>query len=204
VRTRRRLAVALAAIGLGLVALFVWEKSSPSVSPPSVLNNPGPNASPPAPAPNLPAAAPATRIDPAQVRVATSLPDGISLLPESAELVADLNHPRDAPDHDLEIVENLITTYRGIFGSNPPGGLNTEIVAAMLGANPRKLAIIPRDLAALSPSGELLDRWGTPFLFHPVSDEIMEVMSAGPDQILWTPDDVGKITPANEQSPQEL
>jgi hypothetical protein len=120
------------------------------------------------------------------------------LLPESRELVAALNQPEETPEHGLEVVENLLATYRSIFGSNPPGGLNREIIAAMLGENSLKLAILARDMTSLSPSGELLDRWGSPFLFHPVSNDVMEVMSAGPDQALWTPDDVGKITPADD------
>lgn len=125
-------------------------------------------------------------------------------MPESREIVAELNQPTQTADHDIEIVENLLATYRTIFGSNPPGGLNREIIAALRGANPRKLAILPPDFSALSPSGELLDRWGTPFLFHPVSDAILEVMSAGPDQALWTPDDVGKITPTNASSSDQF
>ena len=38
--------------------------------------------------------------------------------------------------------------------------------------------------------GELVDRWGTPYFFHSVSAEKMEIVSAGPDKELWTDDDV--------------
>jgi hypothetical protein len=138
--------------------------------------------------------------DPARFRAAESLPDGIRLLPESRDLTASLHQPQESPEHDLEVVENLLALYRQIFGRNPPGGDNREIVAAMLGANPGKLAIIPPETASLSPEGDLLDRWGTPFYFHPVSEQVMEVMSAGPDKALWTPDDVGKIEPAGAVS----
>jgi len=200
--TARNLAVALGAVAIGLIALLVWQPSPQPAASPPISTEARERGVPKLDA--QPLGTNAIGIDPSRVRVAQSLPDGISILPESYELIAELNQPNEAPEHDVEIVENLITTYRGIFGTNPPGGLNSEIVAAMLGANPRKLAIIPPDLASLNSAGELVDRWGTPFLFHPVSGEIMEVLSAGPDLILWTSDDVGKITPANEQSPQEL
>lgn len=139
--------------------------------------------------------------DPARARVAEPLPGGMSLLPEAPGLVALLNDPRETPEHDLEVVENLLSVYRQIFGDNPSGGLNREIVAALLGRNARRLAIIPPGTAALNSEGELLDRWGTPFHFHPVSAEVMEVMSAGPDKALWTDDDVGRIKPAGAMIP---
>jgi hypothetical protein len=140
-------------------------------------------------------------IDTSRVRAAEALPGGVNFLPESRELVALLNDPREAPEQDLEVIENMLGMYRRIFGANPPGGLNREIIAAMLGDNPRRLAILPPDLTALSPEGDLLDRWGTPFLFHPVSGQLMEVMSAGPDKALWTADDVGRIEPAGAMPP---
>lgn len=196
---RKLLAFAALALVAGLVCLF-WQ--GPATFSPAAYENPAPKAAPLATPPTLPV--PRLQVtdvrDPSQVRVAESVSGGIHLLPESREIVAELNQPTQPPDHDIEIVENLLATYRTIFGSIPPGGLNREIIAALRGANPRKLAILPPDFSALSPSGELLDRWGTPFLFHPVSDAILEVMSAGPDQALWTPDDVGKITPAGPSS----
>ena len=38
--------------------------------------------------------------------------------------------------------------------------------------------------------GELIDRWGTPFFFHQLSREFMQVRSAGPDRRHFTADDV--------------
>ena len=138
--------------------------------------------------------------DPTQARVAERLPGGIRLLPEAKELTKELNQPDQPPEHDLEVMENLLATYRGIFGQNPPGGLNSEITAALIGANAKQLAVMPPDQAFLNAKGELVDRWGTPFYFHPVSSSVMEVLSAGPDQKLWTPDDVGKLNPAGAET----
>jgi hypothetical protein len=44
--------------------------------------------------------------------------------------------------------------------------------------------------ARINARGELIDRFGTPYDFHPVSSELLEIRSAGPDKILETADDV--------------
>jgi hypothetical protein len=133
--------------------------------------------------------------------IAEKAPNGANLMPGMKELASGLNDPAHSTEEDIEIVASLINQYRAIFGQNPPGGSNAEIVASLTGDNAKRLAIVPPDLPALNGEGELVDRWGTPFLFHPVSSLIMEILSAGPDQRLWTEDDVGSLTPVNEEMP---
>jgi hypothetical protein len=41
----------------------------------------------------------------------------------------------------------------------------------------------------LNDKGELVDRWGTPYFFHQLSRDHMEIRSAGPDKVMWTQDD---------------
>jgi hypothetical protein len=134
----------------------------------------------------------------AEGRAAMASPtaQGIQLLPGVATPAVELNAPDHDPDRDIEILESVVSEYRRIFGRNPPGGLNVEITAALTGQNPRRLAVLSPDSAALNAAGEVVDRWGTPFYFHPVSAVTMEVLSAGPDRLLWTSDDVGRIRPA--------
>jgi hypothetical protein len=38
-------------------------------------------------------------------------------------------------------------------------------------------------------NGEMLDGYGTPFFFHQISGQEMEIRSAGPDRVMWTFDD---------------
>jgi hypothetical protein len=38
--------------------------------------------------------------------------------------------------------------------------------------------------------GQLIDNWGTPFFFHSLSRNEMEIRSAGPDRRMWTTDDL--------------
>ena len=89
---------------------------------------------------------------------------------------------------DLERITIMLRDYRTIAGDNPIGS-NAEIVQALSGDNPRQAKILPEDLPRNS-SGELVDRWGTPYFFHQLSRNSMEIRSAGPDKKMWTSDDV--------------
>ena len=91
---------------------------------------------------------------------------------------------------DVAAVGQLLEEYRRVFGAMPVGELNDEIVRRLQGDNPLGIAVLPKDHPALSADGELLDRWGTPYRFHPESAWVMTVRSAGPDKRMWTSDDV--------------
>ncbi len=189
--TRRisTVAIVLAALGLGLALWVIFQKTAPPSSP---IQPPTPKKYQTAQAS---VAKPDSRTLPAESPApAPSL--SVTLIPALGEIVAELNDPAQPPTHDLEILQNLLGQYRRIFGENPPGGENSEITAAMLGSNPRKLAVLPTDLPALNSRGELRDRWGTPYYFHPVSRIQMGLLSAGPDRQLWTTDDLGTLEPA--------
>ena len=73
-------------------------------------------------------------------------------------------------------------------GRNPIGD-NEDITAVLTGRNALGFAFIPKDCPAIDASGELCDRWGTPYFFHQLSAQEMEIRSAGPDRKMWTDDD---------------
>jgi hypothetical protein len=118
----------------------------------------------------------------------TPLSDGRVLLNSSAALGEELGN--ENPERDLEIVAQLLEQYRLVFGENPMGSENEEIVAQLLGKNSQKLVFIQPESPHLSSTGELLDRWDSPFVFHPLAASAMEILSLGPDQTLWTEDDL--------------
>lgn len=171
---------------------------APTVSPPSLPAPTGGRL--PAPAPTV---APPI-LTPDRAQPAGVAPEGVRVLPGANDRVRELNGADQPPEHDLEILDEVLSEYRRVFGQNPPGGLNAEITAALRGANPRRLAVLPPDLGALNTSGELVDRWNTPYYFHPVSRTVMEVLSAGPDQQLWTSDDIGTLTPAGTETREDF
>lgn len=84
----------------------------------------------------------------------------------------------------------VIRQYGSRFGGNPVG-TNEEITRALNGENPKQVNFISEESGLrINGRGELVDYWGTPFFFHQLSRTEMEIHSAGPDRIMWTPDDL--------------
>ena len=99
---------------------------------------------------------------------------------------------RDAePDleADFEKISLMLRDYRTLNGENPVG-TNAEIMKSIMGGNPRGAVLGPPEGMMVSGSGELLDRWGTPYFFHALTRDLMEMRSAGPDRRMWNADDL--------------
>lgn len=165
---RRAVAVAVAlAAGLGL-----WLSLGPR-----------PTSAPPA------RAGEATRGSPAR-----ALASAGGEAPSAADRIAladGLNAADGDPARDVEILAGVLEAWRTNFpGQGNPIGSNAEITAALTGANALGLALVPADHPAVSASGELVDRWGTPYFFHAIGGDRMEVTTLGPDRRRGTPDDV--------------
>lgn len=105
-------------------------------------------------------------------------------------IVAPLNRPDSTVARDLETLTHLLDAWRSNFPRDGnPVGENAEITAALVGENSLGLALIPKNHPAINARGELCDRWGTPFRFHQLSGQRMEIRSAGPDRVFATGDD---------------
>ena len=89
----------------------------------------------------------------------------------------------------LDKTRVLIHNYHAAFGENPVG-TNPEITAALQGKNPKQINFLAESGLRLNGKGELVDGYGTPFFFHQISGNEMEIRSAGPDKIMWTADDL--------------
>lgn len=126
-----------------------------------------------------------TNTDPRFIRFT----DGIIHFQQSFTTSRDL-HESSEPRADLEVVSQLMSDYRLVFKENPVGTENAEIVAQLLGENPKKVYFIDPEIPALTAAGELLDRWGSPYIFHPLKSDLMDVRSIGPDRKPWTDDDL--------------
>lgn len=71
----------------------------------------------------------------------------------------------------------------------PPTG-NRNLVSALLGHNNDRIRFLSPASPHLNDQGELVDRFGTPLFFHFQDGFMPDVRSAGPDQRLWTNDDL--------------
>lgn len=96
--------------------------------------------------------------------------------------------PRDA-EVDVVKVRVMMHDYHNLMGENPVG-TNAEIMKALMGGNTRTATLGPPEGMTLNGAGELVDQWNTPYFFHQLSKDVMEIRSAGPDKVMWTADDV--------------
>jgi hypothetical protein len=95
--------------------------------------------------------------------------------------------PEAAPDFDK--ISIMFRNFRTLTGENPTG-TNAEIMAAILGGNPKGAKLGPPEGQELNADGELIDRWGSPYFFHQLGKDRMEIRSAGPDKRMWNEDDI--------------
>jgi hypothetical protein len=102
----------------------------------------------------------------------------------------DTNEPPPLPPLVvLDKARVLIHNYHTAFGENPVGN-NPEIAAALQGKNPKQINFLGDSGLRLNGKGEIVDGYGTPFFFHQISGNEMEIRSAGPDKVMWTADDL--------------
>jgi hypothetical protein len=108
----------------------------------------------------------------------------------TAPSVARNNGPAVSPEEvaiDVDKVTLSLRDYRTILGENPVG-TNAEITKALNGGNAKQARLLHEGLTR-NRDGELVDRWGTPYFFHQLSKDHMEIRSAGQDRRMWTDDD---------------
>jgi len=118
------------------------------------------------------------------------IPENTIAIDGVEELTSGLHSEEIDPAEDIAILQQVLHVYRQAHGANPEGGENGAIAERLLGRNGKRVRFLPEAFPWLNDSGELVDRWGTPYFFHPLSGEEMEIVSAGPDRELWTGDDV--------------
>ena len=177
----RRIFVLVLPLGLALIAWWLWPHKPITAESNQPTSNP----------PQFPASS--TAADRATVKTQPeNLPPtadpGPAEIPVS--LAAELNAPAGSIGRDLQMLNDVFISWRLDFPRlGNPWGENTEITAALTGSNPLRLPLIPRDHPAINAAGELCDRWGTPFRFHALASDRMELRSAGPDRKFGTEDD---------------
>jgi hypothetical protein len=182
---------AVALIGAFLLLSPGRNRPAPPLAPPpaSTLASPVQNAA------AAPPAAPAHSAPRAEPRAPAALSKPAAFNPAEFPIAAALNAPDSTITRDLDLLQQLFDAWRTNFPrEGNPVGENADITAALLGENRLGLALVPKGHPALNARGELCDRWGTPFRFHQLSGEKMEVRSAGPDRrfasaddAIWTP-----------------
>jgi hypothetical protein len=80
--------------------------------------------------------------------------------------------------------------YRQAFGVYPSGD-SRSVSAALMGENPNRTAFIEGQ-GWTNKQGELLDSWGTPYIFN-LESNVVTVKSSGPNKMLGDSDDVVRV-----------
>lgn len=171
---RHRLTVILVTLIAALLTWFFWPASPPSYASPATAAAPTPSPAPP------------SRIAPTSSNISAPPPPA-----ERSSLADTLNAPGTTVRADLRVVAEILETFRTNFPRDGnPVGTNAEITAVLTGKNKLRLALLPPGHPAVNrTTGELLDRYGTPYFFHAESGTRMTITSAGPDKKLHTADD---------------
>jgi hypothetical protein len=109
--------------------------------------------------------------------------------PNPTGATGDTNEPPLLPPATvLDKARVVIHNYRTAFGQNPVG-TNPEITEALSGRNAKSINFVAESGLRMNADGAMLDGYGTPFFFHQISGQEMEIRSAGPDRVMWTFDD---------------
>lgn len=197
----RALIFLVPALVIGVALIWLWLPVSrppvPAASPrPESTRAPGErtvSSAAASPTPALPEATPEppSRVSSAVVAgqvLVRSTPAPAKVVPPSRALAGTM--PAEKPGASaLQDVRTMVHDYRTRLGENPIGS-NAEIMRAIMGGNTAGARLGPPPGQSLNAEGELVDEWGTPYFFHQLSADKMEVRSAGPDHKLWTPDDL--------------
>jgi hypothetical protein len=179
--------LALAFLVVAAFLLVLWKTQPPRPAAARSTNEAVTPAPPPSPGTTVSASRATATPEPAASPAATGTPlartrSGLPLPPPAPAEMA-------AAEEDLHQVQLMLRQFRAVLGENPIG-TNAEIMLAVRGQNLQQARIGAPEGLVLNEHGELLDRWGTPYFFHALAKDEMEVRSAGPDRTLWTGDDV--------------
>lgn len=95
------------------------------------------------------------------------------------------------PVEDRAALQDIVINYlqSAPHSTRPPLGSNEEITRALMDRDALGESAIPASHPAIV-SGQLVDRWGSPWFFHQQSADGIDVRCAGPDRKLFTEDDL--------------
>ena len=97
-------------------------------------------------------------------------------VPHSSRIICKVRHI----DIETSNILAALKLYRAEFGVFP-GPDSVTILRALRGQNDRGMSFLDCRASSLYQTGELLDPWGTPYMFYRSGDEIA-TRSAGPNR----------------------
>lgn len=107
-------------------------------------------------------------------------------------LLGAYGNPAQPPRDDVVAMARAISSFLVIDkqAASRPLSANEEWSAALRGLRPGTERWISDRLPVFDPQYRLIDRWGTPLIFHALGGKQWEIRSAGPDRKAWNEDDL--------------
>ncbi len=119
---------------------------------------------------------------------------------ETHPFSADLGPAPDLDPHDEpRRVFVMLDAWRRATGRFPVAEDNAGLMRQLTARSGNRPPLLPPDHPRLNARGELLDPWDTPYFFHHIAAQHLEVRSAGPDRTFYTDDDI-VAAPARPQT----
>ncbi len=111
--------------------------------------------------------------------------------PESAHAWQRLLAADGSGREDLAILKELTDAFLQSVpvAQRPPLGFDTDLARILTNIDYLGEEALPTSHPSLR-DGRLIDRWGSPWLVHPLSHDVVQLRSAGPDGRLFTADDL--------------
>jgi len=111
---------------------------------------------------------------------------------EPLAVITEINDPQGTAADDVRILKEMVANFLSAVKEpyRPPLGINEDFAKAFTGGNRYGDVFLATNHPSLNEQGQLIDRWGTPYHFHPRAADAVDVRSAGPDRKLFTEDDV--------------
>lgn len=108
--------------------------------------------------------------------------------------------PNQSPQRDIEQVQELVFNTMTLVKSRDPReyATNEDLALFLQGNNRYKQAMLPANHPIINGRGQLIDRWDTPLVVHPLGRDQIEIFSAGPDGQPWNDDDIGRLPRRND------
>jgi len=101
-----------------------------------------------------------------------------------------LGTERLSPPAQARLVAGILDSFRESEGAYPTAEDNPGVIRQLLGENSTRRAFLSPDTPAINAEGALLDAEGSPYHFHFISSQELELRSAGPDGQLYSEDDI--------------
>lgn len=120
----------------------------------------------------------------------TGIPADPPLLAD--RMLQDYGTDNSSSKNDLELVGRLIDSAFLLVKNRDTReyATNEDLVLFLQGRNSYQSAYLGKTSPVLNGDGQMIDRWGSPLIVHPVSQKILELRSAGPDRKPYTDDDL--------------